>query len=124
MEKTVFFCVDNGLSPLPFGCQAKTLRKRDHSHITALLNSLKNEELFRVGIMLGLSYANLQGISDDTLLDGIIRAWLRKEDDVLGVSGDPTWENLSRTLRELGHTTIASGIDEGKFICPVNFECA
>lgn len=99
------------MSSLP---KPETLGKRNFYQITTFLKSLTNKELTSLGLMLGLSYPNLRRMRSDAVLDGLVHAWLRREDDVMEFGGDPTWENLSTTLQHLGHNDIASEIEEGK----------
>ena len=39
-------------------------------------------------------------------------AWLRREDDVLQVSGIPTWKALSEALKDVGQTGLAVKIQQ------------
>ena len=49
------------------------------------------------------------GNGDDLLIQ-IIAAWLKKQDNVLGQSGEPTWSILSDKLEEIGCSEIAADI--------------
>ena len=86
------------------------LTQTHHAQITNSLKQLRNKELVKVGLRLGLHYATLERMSPETLLDDMVHAWLRKDDDVLGASGEPTWESLSIALCDCGHRGIASDI--------------
>ena len=78
---------------------------KDHYDISHCLNDLDNQQLVQVGLALGMNYAKLkrmQGLPGD-----MVAAWLRREDDVLGVSGVPTWKALSEALKDVGQTGLA-----------------
>ena len=44
--------------------------------------------------------------------DEIVAAWLRKEDRVMNMSGEPTWRSLVEALRKIGQEGIARNIEE------------
>ena len=46
----------------------------------------------------------------DDLLSQIVAAWLKKQDNVLGQSGEPTWSILSDKLEEIECSEIAADI--------------
>lgn len=41
----------------------------------------------------------------------MIDAWLRREDNVIEKSGDPTWKSLCVALREIDQNGIAADIE-------------
>ena len=73
------------------------------------MNKLDPDQIKLLGGALGLNAFKLQKMK--TLLEDMVRSWLRKEDDVKKKCGDPlTWEALVKTLRTLGQTGIADEI--------------
>ena len=42
----------------------------------------------------------------------MVAAWLRREDDVLEVSGVPAWKVLSEALKDTGQTGLAMKIQQ------------
>jgi hypothetical protein len=48
--------------------------------------------------------------NSDAVLSQIIAAWLKKQDNVLGQSGEPTWTVLADKLEEIGCSEIAAEI--------------
>ena len=46
----------------------------------------------------------------DDFLSQIVAGWLRRQDNVLKHSGEPTWHVLTDTLEKLGHKKIATDI--------------
>ena len=74
-------------------------------------NLHRHGDLIALGIALGLSYQTVLGMGNgDDLLSQIIAAWLKKQDNVLGQSGEPTWSILSDKLEEIGCSEIADDI--------------
>lgn len=69
--------------------------------ITGYLQDLAAERkiLTDLGQVLGLRYSRLKGMDLSSLLDDMIAAWLRKEDDVMDRC-PPTWRNLVMALRD------------------------
>jgi hypothetical protein len=63
-----------------------------------------------VGGALGLAYVNLQKMK--VLPADMVAAWLRREDYVLNVSGEPTWRSLVQALKTVGQGGIAKDIEE------------
>ena len=74
--------------------------------VSKYLKQFSNDELINVGVQLGLSYSTLNRMSSGSLLNGMVHAWLRADDDV----GEPSWEALCAALTECGHQGIASDI--------------
>ena len=78
---------------------------KHHYHVSSLLMDLDNRQIIQVGLALGMNYAKLQRMS--SLPGDMVAAWLRGEDDVLQVSGVPTWKTLSEALKDVGQTGLA-----------------
>ena len=72
---------------------------------------LDNRQIIQVGLALGMNYAKLQRMS--SLPGDMVAAWLRGEDEVLQVSGVPTWKTLSEALKDVGQTGLAIKIQHG-----------
>jgi hypothetical protein len=47
-----------------------------------------------------------------SLPEDMVAAWLRREDYVLNVSGEPTWRSLVQALKMVGQGGIAKDIEE------------
>ena len=76
----------------------------------SVLNDLDNQQIIQVGLALGMNYAKLRRMS--SLPGDMVAAWLRREDDVLGVSGAPTWKTLSEALKDVGQNGLATKIQQ------------
>ena len=83
---------------------------RDHYDISSYLFDLDNEQIVQVGLALGMNYAKLKRMR--SLPGDMVAAWLRREDDVLEVSGVPTWKVLSEALKDTGQTGLAMKIQQ------------
>ena len=57
-----------------------------------------------------MSYSKLRKMTKYP--DDMVAAWLRREDFVLNVSGEPTWRSLVEALRMIGQEGIARDIEE------------
>ena len=88
-----------------------------HSQIIPLLTPLKNEELVTIGLILGLRYPRLKKMSSDCLLNDMVHAWLRRDDDVIEGSGEPTLESLINALQACGHTGVVADIRKQGILC-------
>ncbi len=87
---------------------ASTSLKTDHlSSISKYLSTLSPAEIMKVGTELGLDYAHLKRMKQESLLEEMVHAWLRGDDQV----GETTWNSLIRALKSLGHNGIASNIE-------------
>ena len=74
-----------------------------------LLQNLEKNELRDLFRELGLTDSTVQNrYSDSTseYADDLIRCWILGKDYVLK-KGEPTWENLKKTLKKLNHHGIA-----------------
>ena len=71
---------------------------------------LDDQQIVQVGLALGMNYAKLKRMR--SLPGDMVAAWLRREDDVLEVSGVPTWKVLSEALKDTGQTGLAMKIQQ------------
>ena len=83
---------------------------KHHFEINRHLMDLDNEQIVQVGLALGMNYAKLKRMR--SLPGDMVAAWLRREDDVLEVSGVPTWKVLSEALKDTGQTGLAMKIQQ------------
>ena len=81
----------------------------DHFKVTQCLQNLDNDHICTVGGALGLSYSKLRKMTK--FPDDMVAAWLRKEDHVMSMSGEPTWRTLAEALRKVGQGGIAGDIE-------------
>ena len=70
-------------------------------------------QLIRLGTALGLKYPHLQRMQ--ILPDDMVAAWLNIEDEVMDISGIPTWSSLIKALEDTDQKGVASRIRKGKF---------
>ena len=63
-----------------------------------------------MGGALGLSYSKLRKMTKYP--DDMVAAWLRREDFVMSMSGEPTWRTLVEALRIVGQEGTARDIEE------------
>lgn len=75
------------------------------------LRDLGSDELMDLGGALGLRYPNLKRMTP--LISEMVAAWLKREDNVIAVSGPPSWANLTQALRDIGQNGIANTIETG-----------
>jgi hypothetical protein len=83
---------------------------KHHFEVSRYLSDLDNEQIVQVGLALGMNYAKLKRMR--SLPGDMVAAWLRREDDVLEVSGVPTWKALSEALKDNGQTGLAMKIQQ------------
>lgn len=86
------------------------LTAKDFSLITQHLRQLNIEELRSLGVELGVCYSRLKNTSQESLLYDMVNAWLRRDDEVIKCSGEPSWKTLCKALEAKGHNGIASDI--------------
>ena len=70
--------------------------------------------MYTLGGRLGLLYNKLKHMK--TYPDDMVAAWLRQEDNVVRLSGEPSWRNLVKALREVGQEGIARKIEQERKI--------
>ena len=73
---------------------------------------MDERQIRRVGGALGLTYDILEKMK--TLPDDMVAAWLRREDFVMSMSGEPTWRTLMEALRKVGQEGTARDIEEAE----------
>ena len=73
------------------------------------LKNLENNHIIAVGGALGLSSSKLRKMYKYP--DDMVAAWLRREDSVMSISGEPTWRTLVKALRKVGQEGIARDIE-------------
>ena len=95
-----------------FAGKMSRLTTQDYVQITQHLVQLNYQELIILGVRLGLSYARLRRMGLNSLLNDMVHSWLRMDDDVLSVAGEPSWETLRAALEACGHSGIAFSIKE------------
>ena len=71
---------------------------------------MDERQIRRVGGALGLTYDVLEKMK--ALPDDMVAAWLRREDFVVNMSGEPTWRTLVEALRKVGQEGTARDIIE------------
>ena len=82
---------------------------KDGCQVKELLKPLNKDELKALFEKLGLSETTLGNKYSDSAvayLDDLVRSWIQARDNVLE-RGGPTWENLKKALKKLGHNGIA-----------------
>ena len=63
-----------------------------------------------MGGALGLSYSKLRKMTKYP--SDMVAAWLRRENFVMSMSGEPTWRTLVEALRKVGQEGTAREIEE------------
>jgi hypothetical protein len=81
-----------------------------HFKITQYLQNLDEDHISTLGGALGVSYSTLRKMTKYP--DEMVAAWLRSEDNVMSMSGEPTWRTLVEALRKVGQGGIAKDIEE------------
>ena len=84
----------------------------DHFKVTHYLHNLDKDHICTVGGALGLSYSKLCKMTKYP--DDMVAAWLRREDFVMSMSGEPTWRTLVEALRKVGQEGTARDIEEAE----------
>ena len=67
---------------------------------------LNNSQIRNVGRALGLINTYKMKKQEE-----MVAAWLRREDVVMSMSGEPTWRTLIQALRKVGQEETASAIE-------------
>ena len=83
---------------------------KHHFRISRHLKELENDQIIDVGTALGINHAKLKRMR--SLPGDMVAAWLRREDDVIEFSGNPTWKALTRALSDNGQTGLATKIQQ------------
>ena len=84
----------------------------DHFKVTSYLLKLDDRQIRYVGGALGLAFDILDKMKN--LPEEMVAAWLRREDFVMSMSGEPTWRTLVEALRKVGQEGAARDIEEAK----------
>ena len=84
----------------------------DHFKATSYLQKLDKQRIRNVGGALGLSYSSMEKMS--SYPDDMVAAWLRREDFVVSMSGEPTWRTLVEALRKVGQEGTARDIEKAE----------
>ena len=80
---------------------------KDHQDVCEALKDLNLSHYVQLGGALGLSYNTYRKFSN---VGDLVASWLRREDDVLRKSGEPTWSKLADALDKIGQTGISQDI--------------
>lgn len=80
----------------------------DHYSICRHLDDLENDQILKLGGALGLHYPKLKRMKD--LPQDMVAAWLRREDNVIAMSGEPSLKSLCGALQDIGQKGIAERI--------------
>lgn len=78
-----------------------------HHDVCIALKHLCPADLVELGGALGLSYTKCIRFEK---VGNFVSSWLKREDNVLHQSGEPTWSKLAGALEEIGQTGIAQDI--------------
>ena len=70
---------------------------------------MDNDHLIDIGGALGISFSKLRKMTKHP--DDMVAAWLRREDFVMSMSGEPTWRTLVEALRKVGQEGTARDIE-------------
>ena len=90
----------------------------DLIEVTNYLLDLQHDDMYNLGLTLGLYQPHLKKIeTSKTFRDDVIAAWLQKEDQVLKM-GIPTWDNLVKAMKHprVKQTVLANKIADEKTI--------
>ena len=88
----------------------------DLPRVVPFLEHMDNDQLIALGCQLGLSYCGLKRMETGDLLREMVAAWLRREDNVILLSGTPSWNSLVAALEKIHQNGIAFEIKAGKSI--------
>ena len=84
----------------------------DHFKVTSYLLKLGDRQIRYVGGALGLAFDILDKMK--ALPEEMVAAWLRREDFVMSMSGEPTWRTLVEALRKVGQEGTARDIEKAQ----------
>ena len=91
--------------------------------VTNYLLDLQHDDIYNLGLTLGLYYPRLNKMkTSKRFRDDVIAAWLQKEDQVQKM-GIPTWKNLVKALRHsrVKQTRVANKIADDRIATKYNF---
>ena len=86
----------------------------DLAEVTDYLLDLQHDDIYNLGLTLGLYYPHLNKMeTSKRFRDDVIAAWLQKEDQVLKMR-IPTWETLVKALRHprVNQTGLANKVED------------
>ena len=83
-----------------------------HQRVCQYVKDIDNNSVIELGQALGLNRMKLKRSSPRELVGEMVESWIRRDDDVLEVSGEPTWRNLSKALVKIGMNGIAQDIQK------------
>ena len=91
----------------------------DLHEVTTYFIHLTKDEIYSLGMALGLFDCTLSELADSSVqryLSHMLKAWLRRQDNVDRKSGPPTWNSLVKALRAdtVRQTGIANMIEKDK----------
>ena len=92
----------------------------DMDEATSYLCPLGKDQIYRLGLSLGLNALTLDDTKDTSsrsrYLCDVLECWFRKQDRVLVKSGPPTWRSLAKALRSksVRQNGIAANIEQEK----------
>ncbi len=89
-----------------------SLTTADIPSITKYLSSLPSPQIKILGVELGLDFVHLTNMNQETLLQDMVLAWLRRDDYVR----ETTWHSLIKALESVGHNGIAANIRKGEYL--------
>ena len=94
-------------------------KMEDLHEVTTYLMDLSKDEIYSLGLALGLIDCTLSHFEDSSVqryLSHMLKAWLRRQDNVDRKSGPPTWRSLVKALRAdtVRQTGIANMIEKDK----------
>ena len=88
----------------------------DLAEVTNYLLDLQHDNIYNLGLTLGLYYPHLSKMeTSKRFRDDVIAAWLQKEDQVPKM-GIPTWANLVKALKHprVKQTVVANKIADDR----------
>ena len=92
----------------------------DMDEITTYLGDLSKDQIFQLGLSLGLNALTLDDTKDTSsrsrYLCDVLECWFCKQDKVIDKSGPPTWRSLAKALRSksVRQNGIAANIEQEK----------
>ena len=91
-------------------CAYTTDLNTDHYKVASYLRRLDDRQIRYVGGALGLAFSTLDKMKD--VPSEVAAAWLRRQDNVTTLSGEPTWRSLVNALRKEGQEGTARDIED------------
>ena len=82
----------------------------DHYKVASYLRKLDDRHIRYVGGALSLAFSTLDKMKE--VPSEVAAAWLLRQDNVMTLSGEPTWRTLVNALRKEGQEGTARDIEE------------